>query len=144
MATLDLSNLQILLVDDEAFIRSLVMRMLNELGYETILQAGDGADATRLLLSANPPINMIILDLEMPNIGGFDFLKYIRSAPEVPNRQIPVVVLTGHSNRDNIIKAANLGIHGFLVKPVSKVLLDRQIKRALTAPMIDPTKIPNE
>ncbi len=144
MATLDLSGLPILVVDDESFIRSLVMRMLNELGYNKVEQAADGVEASRILLNAHPPIGAILLDLEMPNVGGFEFLKYARNAQEVPNKLIPIVVLTGHSNRENIIQAAKLGIHGFLVKPVSKVLLDRQIKHALTSPMIDPSKIPSE
>ncbi|MEG3618206.1 response regulator [Magnetovibrio sp. PR-2] len=143
MTTLDLSNLPILLVDDEAFIRSLVMRMLNEMGYQKITQAADGVEASKALLSATPPIAAIILDLEMPNVGGFEFLKFVRNAQEVPNKKIPIVVLTGHSNRDNIIQAAKLGIHGFLVKPVSKTMLDKKLKHALTAPMIDPALIPN-
>lgn len=144
MSKKNLSLLKILLVDDEPFIRKLVSQMLMDLGVTKIIQASDGAEALRIFLAETPSIDMILLDLEMPKIGGFNFLKFVRSANESSNSKVPVIVLTGHSQHENITKAAKLGIHGFLVKPVSKAKLILQIKRAMNEPMIDPTKIPDE
>ena len=137
----ELAKLRILLVDDEKFICNLVQRMLMDLGYRSIATAGDGKEGLHTLVSASPPIDVVILDLEMPEIDGMDFLRYVRNDPATPDHEVPVVVLTGHADMENIQKAAAIGIHGFLVKPVSKAHLDKQIRRALEGIMIDPTKL---
>jgi two-component system chemotaxis response regulator CheY len=134
-------KLQILVVEDEKFMRDLICRVLNDMGYKQVLGAEDGQAALKLLQALKRGIGLIFLDIEMPKISGLEFLHIVRNSPSSPNKNVPVVMLTGHSDIDNLREAAKLGIHGFLTKPVSKASLEKQIKHAQTSPPIDPSKL---
>lgn len=140
--TATLQNARLLLIDDEPFMRRLVQRLLSDLGVRSVAEAGDGMTALRLLKAGETKVDCILLDLEMPQMSGLEFLGALRDARDTPFATLPVIVLTGHANRANILDAARLGIHGFLVKPVSKALLDRELHKALTAEKITPEALP--
>lgn len=135
----DWSKLKILFVDDEAFMRSLVIRMLISLGADAknITKAKDGMSAKRKLITGLPHFDLIILDLEMPLMGGLELLTFVRQSGQTRNPDVPVIVLTGHSDKEHLRDATKIGIHGFLLKPVSSALLQRQIDHALTSRIID-------
>jgi two-component system chemotaxis response regulator CheY len=141
MQTQPPSEKTLLIVDDEWFMRSLLTRILQDLGHTHILSADGGIEALRHLERSERPVDLIFLDLEMPQISGFSLLRQIRTDPGGWDANIPVVVLTGYSHRDNLVKAANLGIHGFLVKPVSRALIDREMSRAFNGAPIDPSNL---
>jgi YesN/AraC family two-component response regulator len=132
---------QILIVDDEKFIRQLVSRTLHDLGYRFIKEAEDGEEGIKILNHADGLIEVVFLDIEMPKVSGLDFLRVIRSHDKVSIRKVPIIMLTGHSDMDHVREAAKIGIHGFLAKLVSKANLEKQIKRALSSPPIDPAKL---
>ena len=133
----DYEKLRVLIVDDEPFIRSIIRRILVDLGCKQIIEAGNGAEAVRHAQDSANAVDIVLLDLQMPVVDGFQFLTYLRKDPDSTNKQLPVVVLSGHSEVKNMIRAAEIGIHGFAVKPVSKTILDKQISRALSKPMLD-------
>ena len=141
MAGIDVGNINVLVVDDEVFMRRLIGRMLSDLGFATVIEAEDGLDGLEKLKVDSPPIDLIVLDLEMPRFTGFQFIDHVRNSRGVPNAKVPIVVLTGHSERDNVIEAAKLGIHGYMVKPVSKATMSARLAKALTAAPVDPAKI---
>lgn len=120
-----------LVIEDELFMRNLIIRLLQELGFETSTPAEDGAAAMQILESTGAYFDVIILDLDMPLIDGFDFIRMLRGSNQVSDNDIPVVVVTGNSEGRNLTKAVELGIHGFLVKPVSKKTLSARLTRAL-------------
>ncbi len=132
---------QILIIDDEKFIRQLVSRTLHDLGYRFIKEAENGEDGLKIINHADGLIEVVLLDIEMPKVSGLDFLRVVRSHEKDSIRKVPIVMLTGHSDMDHVREAAKIGIHGFLAKPVSKANLDKQIKRALSEPPIDPAKL---
>jgi two-component system chemotaxis response regulator CheY len=132
---------QILIIDDEKFIRQLVSRTLHDLGYRFLKEAEDGEQGLKILNHADGLIEVVLLDIEMPKVSGLDFLRVVRSHEKNSIRKVPVIMLTGHSDMDHVREAAKIGIHGFLAKPVSKANLDKQIKRALSEPPIDPAKL---
>jgi two-component system chemotaxis response regulator CheY len=135
------NQIQILVVEDEKFMRQLVCRVLSDLGYRRVVEAEDGQQGLKILATAREGIDLIILDIEMPVVSGLEFLRLVRTNPASPNRNVPVIMLTGHSDLESLKETAKLGIHGFLAKPVSKASLEKQIKRALSSPPIDPAKI---
>ncbi len=71
-------------------------------------------------------------------MNGFEFVTELRTGPHIPHPQTPVLILTGHSNPENLEQAVKLGINGFLAKPISKGLMESRISAAITSPPIDP------
>jgi len=138
MSQPDITALDILVIDDEPFIRKLIGRMLYELNVKHVVDAEDGADGLTKVKQSRYGFDVIICDLEMPNMNGFEFVRNLRSDKTVPNPGVPVLILTGHSDEDNVHDSVKLGIHGFLTKPVSKANLEKRILSAMTSPPIDP------
>jgi two-component system, chemotaxis family, chemotaxis protein CheY len=138
MADVDISKLSFLVIDDEPFMLKLVTRLLEEFGAKTILSAENGAEGLEVLKASHGNIDLVICDLEMPTMNGFDFVRNLRPSPDILNPQVPVLILTGHAYQESLQEAVELGIHGFLAKPVSRAALESRIVSAVTSPPIDP------
>ena len=131
-------KLTILLVDDEQFIRQLVGRLLRDLGVKTVVVANDGVEALTKLSTSGGRIDLMILDLEMPNMNGFQVVQKVRSGEANVSAELPIIILTGHGQEDAVKAAVNLGVHGFMVKPMSRDTLEKRIKIALSSGTIGP------
>ena len=139
---IDFRRLIALVVDDEPMMRALMKGLLQDIGVGRVLEAPDGAEALKYLDGAqNIDIDFVICDLEMPIIDGLEFVSMLRNSKTARNSKVPVVIVTGHSEQGNVKRAVDLGIHGFLVKPVSRTGLENQIIRALSHQAIDPSKM---
>lgn len=104
-------SLRALVVDDSSLNRRTIAAMLEEIeGVGQVDLAGDGAEALRVV-EANPP-DFITLDLEMPRLDGFEFLHLL-----MDRHPIPVVVVSGRSEKENVFRALELGAIDFLAKP---------------------------
>ncbi len=136
-------SLNVLLVDDEKFIRNLVARMLRDLDVGEIIVADDGEEAIQKLSTHFGRIDLMILDLEMPRMNGFQVVQKVRKGENGINPELPIIILTGHGQEGAVKAAVNLGIHGFVAKPVSIDALSKKIKRAINFGPID-TKIIKE
>jgi DNA-binding NarL/FixJ family response regulator len=112
-------------------------------GVGTIHVAENGRDAIKPLMAAHGKIDMAFLNLDMPVMGGFTCLKVVRAAPNAFISELPVVILTAYAGMPQLEKAAELGISGFLSKPVSIKTLSDAIHKALNKKMIDPTAVAN-
>jgi len=134
----DLKSLRILVIDDEDFIRRLIARVLYELEINNVTEARDGGEALKFIKQSPTGFDAIICDLEMPNVNGIEFVRQLRSDDDVSKSQTPVLILTGHSMEGKIKEVVELGIHGFLAKPVSKGTLEKRLIDAVTSPPIDP------
>ena len=102
----------ILVIDDEAGIRSVLKDVLEDEGYNVFL-AGDGYKGLELLNLE--PIDVVILDVWLPNMGGIEVLKRIKD--EFPD--IEVIVISGHANINLAVQAVKMGAFDFLEKPLS-------------------------
>lgn len=138
MAEVDRSTKGALVIDDEPFMLTLVSEMLQEIGYKKIKIANNGLDGLIFLRDNASDVDFIILDLEMPKLDGFGTLKSIRQKKFISHNQVPVVILTGHTELSNLFEMVNLGIHGYLVKPVSREKLDEAVSRCFNGEPIDP------
>ena len=137
MPGIDYQNLHVLIIEDDAFMRELILRVLGELGVSNIETAMDGAEGMGKLSLARNPIDLIICDLEMPKMNGLQFVKRLRSMAVPSQADIPVLIVTGHSGESNVKNAMKLGVQGFLVKPISKAGLEKRIVAALELPSAD-------
>jgi two-component system, OmpR family, phosphate regulon sensor histidine kinase PhoR len=117
-------TIKVLLVDDERRFRETFRRLLSRLRYEVFL-AENGQVALGLL--SRHSVDVILLDLRMPVMGGEEFLKIMR--PAYP--QIPVIILTGHGSVDIAVECMTRGAYDFISKPVDPDLLELTIERAL-------------
>ena len=124
-----LAERSILVVDDERFTRALVGRLLGYLGAKGVYQAENGADALWMLEGGRMEFDAVIADLNMPRINGLEMLKAIRSGANGCRRDLPVIMLTGHSDLELVSRAMALDINGFIVKPVSQGALASRLAR---------------
>jgi CheY-like chemotaxis protein len=98
--------------------------MLGGLGVKEILAARDGEEAMALL--TGEPVDVVLCDLKMPNMDGFDFLKKLRAAEKGEIAQVPVVALTSVADAESVHRLRALGISGYIVKPAStRAVIDR-------------------
>jgi chemosensory pili system protein ChpA (sensor histidine kinase/response regulator) len=118
---------RILLVDDSISIRKFVGQMLEKAGFE-VTTAADGAEALRKL--GDGPVDLVITDLEMPRVSGYELIEDLRA--RVSTRSVPVVVLTTRAGAKHVILARRLGIAHYVSKPVDEETFVRLI-RSLTS-----------
>ena len=130
-----------MVIDDEAFMRTLIIRILAEIGVSDIITARGGAEGLEKLGEEDRPPGIIICDLEMPEMDGFEFVRRLRSHGSALFQDIPILIVTGHAEPQNVYDAVDAGIHGYLVKPVSRQSLESRLTAALSSAPIDPTKI---
>jgi two-component system chemotaxis response regulator CheY len=117
-------KLKILVVDDNAHMRKLVVTILQAFGVIQIFEAESGERAWTVLREANPDV--LVLDWMMEGMSGLDLAKMIRTDPQTPNPFIPVIMLTGHTHIDRVRQARDAGINEFIAKPVSvKTMMSR-------------------
>ncbi|HTT97365.1 MAG TPA: response regulator [Rhizomicrobium sp.] len=119
-------RLKVLVVDDNAHMRKLVVTILQAFGALQIFEAADGEHAFTLLRDANPDV--VILDWVMEGMSGIEFAREVRTSPNTPNPFVPIIMLTGHTAIDHVRQARDAGVNEFLAKPVSvKAILTRLI-----------------
>ena len=114
----------ILIVDDEAPLRTFVAAALRKLGYESVT-AVDGEDAVRVFAEHGERISAVLLDLKMPRQGGREtFLELRRQRP-----QLPVLICSGYGDNDDVQELIALGARGLLPKPFRIADLADQLAR---------------
>jgi two-component system chemotaxis response regulator CheB len=111
-------KLRVMVVDDSAFNRRTIGDLLGNIdGVEVVGKAADGDEALKLAASLNP--DLITLDLEMPRMDGFTFLRLIMA-----RQPTPVIVVSGNSARENVFRALELGAIDFIAKPTRTIASD--------------------
>ena len=116
-------NYTVLVVEDNDFIRAQIAGYLKGEGYN-IAEASDGGQALEIFDNS---IDLIILDVRMKPVGGFEFIKNIQGR----GRKVPVVLLTGDQNNDLLEKASQYNIDIVMLKPVVKDRLISTVQRLL-------------
>lgn len=117
-------NLRVLVLEDEAFIRRIICRLLRQIGFRLIDEAENGIDGLREVMRVRP--NLILCDIHMEPMDGITFLRKLRGLGSGPLTQVPVIFLTADKQRDTVVSAKELQVDGYLAKPVSlKTLKDR-------------------
>ena len=116
--------IKILVVDDEAEIRSLLAAVLQSKGYE-VVTAADGAAALQAVPRERPAV--ILMDLSMPRMNGMDALPEIKRL----DAEVPVIICTAHADLATAVRAMKLGAYDYLTKPFDVELLILTLERAV-------------
>jgi len=114
----------ILIVDDSTSMRSLLVSTLETLGSLKIVQANNGFEALRML--PREPIDLVLTDINMPDINGLELLSFIRNNPIY--KGLPVIVISTEGSRKDIEKGLALGANEYLVKPFNPDQLLKAVK----------------
>jgi chemosensory pili system protein ChpA (sensor histidine kinase/response regulator) len=114
----------VMIVDDSLTVRKITGRLLSREGYETV-SAKDGLDALQVLNEVTPDV--ILLDIEMPRMDGFEFAKTVRA--EARTRHLPIIMITSRTAEKHQARARELGIDVYLGKPFQEEELLEHIKR---------------
>ena len=123
------ARLRVLVIDDMPAVRSVLRKMLGEIGFKEIFEASDGLAGLETLSRAAP--DLIICDIEMKPMNGFKFMEALQARGYVGPNRIPALFVTSHGDRETVLKARGAGVDGFLIKPVQKVDLAARIDAVL-------------
>ena len=116
----------VLVVDDDARLRDLLCTVLTPLDCD-IVQAGSGEEALTILLQRK--VSVVVLDINMPGMDGFETAQLIRDAEETAST--PIIFLTGQAEAGDLHRGYDLGAVDFLIKPVSRQALYAKVKALL-------------
>ena len=105
-----MSDMRILIAEDETIIRLDLRGLLERAGYEVVAEAQDGEEAVALAREHEP--DLAVMDVKMPRLDGIDAARRI-----LEERPIPIVMLTAFGQRELVERAAEAGVYGYLVKP---------------------------
>ena len=120
-------DLNFLIVDDFSTMRRIVRSLLKEMGHNTAEEAEDGAVALSKL--QNGRYDFVITDINMPNMTGFDLLGAIRADETL--KHLPVLMVTAEARKEDIVRAAQNGASGYIVKPFTKAVLEDKLNKIL-------------
>jgi len=119
----DATSLTTLIVDDHVPIRKAIRRVLAGMKFSQIVEVSDGSEAIKLLQSK--PFDLVICDLYMRRIDGFEVIRHIRDR-EVGS-DLPVIVVTGEGSKEDIVKTVDLGADDYLLKPFHAEDLEKKV-----------------
>jgi two-component system chemotaxis response regulator CheY len=118
--------MKFMVIDDSATMRRIVVNSLQRIGYSDFLEAGDGAEA---LGKFDGSVDFVITDWNMPNMGGMELVKSLRSRDDA--KSIPILMVTTRSVREDIVAAAQAGVDNYVVKPFTPQVLKEKINEVL-------------
>ena len=118
------SALNVLVVDDQLTMRSLIRNSLQQIGVREISEAADGELALRSIITK--PVHLVISDFNMPNLDGLGLLRGIRAHP--PIAKTAFIMLTGRADRELVQRAVQFGVNNYLVKPFTTAQLKEKLE----------------
>lgn len=119
--------LKILAVDDSPTMRRIIVNTLKRAGYEDVVEASDGKDALAKLKVET--FNFVITDWNMPEMDGLSFVSHVRASDVL--KDIPILMVTTRSVKDDIIEAMKAGVNNYIVKPFTPDTLNEKIQQVL-------------
>lgn len=127
-----LQSLDILLADDNPNMRAIVSAMLKSVGVGSVREVDDGAAALAALKTR--PADMAIVDFRMSPVDGVTFTRMIRKGEDSPNPYLPIIMMTGHSEKRRVTEARDAGVTEFVTKPVNAPALLARIEAVIMRP----------
>ncbi len=121
--------MKILVVDDSAAMRKLIVRALGSADAQDVevLEAADGIQALAAITRHGPSIDLILCDMNMPNVDGLSLLKSLRESPEF--RHIPFVIVTADETDESTARALREGAAGVIGKPFDREVIAALVRR---------------
>jgi two-component system chemotaxis response regulator CheY len=122
------ADTKFLVVDDFATMRRIVRTLLKESGFPNVEEAEDGAIALQRLKKEGG-FGLVISDINMPHMNGFELLAAIKSDAVLAH--LPVLMVTAEARKDDIVRAAQQGAAGYIVKPFSMATLEDKVRKVM-------------
>jgi len=132
MVRIDFNRLRFLVIEDNAHMRRILRTLLHGYGSREVHEAEDGAAGLEAFVHYVPDI--VITDWAMPIFDGMELTQMIRQPGANANPYVPIIMLTGHSEKKRVIMARDAGITEFLAKPISAKSLYQRILNIVINP----------
>jgi CheY-like chemotaxis protein len=124
--------LRVLIVEDNQHMRSLLRTLLNSVGIREIQEAGNGAAALDMLREKS--CDLVLSDLAMKPMDGIEFTREIRQSPRSANPFMPIIMITGHTEKCRVEAARDAGVTEFLAKPITPQSLFSRLAQIVEHP----------
>ena len=121
------TDMKFLIVDDFSTMRRIVRGLLKEIGYNNAEEAEDGAVALNMLKNAK--FDFVVSDINMPNMNGFELLAAVKKDESL--KHLPVLMVTAEARKEDIVRAAQDGAAGYIVKPFTKATLEDKLVKII-------------
>ena len=121
------TEMKFLIVDDFSTMRRIVRGLLKEIGYNNAEEAEDGAVALNMLKNAK--FDFVVSDINMPNMNGFELLAAVKKDESL--KHLPVLMVTAEARKEDIVRAAQDGAAGYIVKPFTKATLEEKVQKIM-------------
>jgi two-component system chemotaxis response regulator CheY len=121
------TDLKFLIVDDFSTMRRIVRGLLKEIGYNNAEEAEDGSVALTML--KNGKFDFVVSDINMPVMNGFELLASIKKEDTL--KHLPVLMVTAEARKEDIVRAAQDGAAGYIVKPFTKATLEEKVQKIM-------------
>lgn len=117
----------IITVDDSSTMRRIIKNTLQKLGFESILEAGNGVEALEVM--SKNKVDMIVTDWNMPEMDGLTFVKTVRQKDEY--KELPILMITTEAAKEDILTALRSGVNNYVVKPFTPDTLQEKVFKLL-------------
>jgi two-component system chemotaxis response regulator CheY len=132
MVRIDFNKLRFLVIDDNAHMRRILRTLLHGFGARDVYEAEDGAAGLEAFTHYMPDI--VLTDWAMPIFDGLELAQMIRQPGANGNPYVPIIMLTGHSEKKRVLAARDAGITEFMAKPISAKALYQRILNVVANP----------
>ncbi len=116
--------MKLLVVDDSSTMRRIIKNTLARLGHKDILEGADGVEGWNAL-DANPDIDMLITDWNMPEMNGLELVKKVRADARFTD--LPIIMVTTEGGKAEVITALKAGVNNYIVKPFTPQVLKEKL-----------------
>jgi CheY-like chemotaxis protein len=132
MTRIDFNKLRFLVIDDNAHMRRILRTLLHGFGARDVYEAEDGAAGLEAFTHYMPDI--VLTDWAMPIFDGLELTQMIRQPGANANPYVPIIMLTGHSEKKRVTSARDAGVTEFMAKPISAKSLYQRILNVVANP----------
>jgi two-component system chemotaxis response regulator CheY len=119
--------MRFLVVDDSSTMRRIIVNTLNKLGYQEVIEAGNGREGIDRAAAEN--VDLVITDWNMPEMNGIDFIRALRATDKM--RDTPILMVTTNAAKDDIVEALRAGVSNYIVKPFTPDTFREKIEAVL-------------
>ena len=132
MQGIDFSEKNVLILDDSRAFLSLMTDILRGLGVRNIVRCVDAIEAFEVI--GRESVHLAFVDYEMPIINGCEFASLVRTAPDCPDKFLPLILVTGHASRTIVMECLSVGFNHVLAKPLSAASLSSKMHDVFEEP----------
>ena len=125
-------KLKALIVEDNAHMRALLRALLHSIGIKDVAEAAHGGAALQILRERKS--DLVLSDMAMQPMDGLEFTRQVRNADASPNPFVPIIMITGHTEKHRVEAARDAGVTEFLAKPITAANLFARIAEIVERP----------